>query len=91
MLALFEVEKCSPNDLIGLSDAQGLGTAVEKFEFLCGMGIFHDISFSINMVSKKLQSHIVSIVAALKQIKVIISYFERYRDEGYIHSIDFAK
>jgi hypothetical protein len=89
--ALMEVGRCSTNDPKGLSDAQGLVTALESFEFLCGMVIWHDILFSINMVSKKLQSKTVCMDAALEQIKGVILYFKKYRAEGFSRIIDIAK
>jgi hypothetical protein len=89
--ALMEVGRCSTNYPKGLSDAQGLVTALENFEFLCGMVIWHDILFSINMVNKKLQSKIVCMDAALEQIKGVILYFKKYRAEGFSRIIDIAK
>jgi hypothetical protein len=89
--ALLEVERCSPNDPKGVSDVQGLVTALENFEFLCGLVIWHDILFSINMVSKKLQSKTMCMNVALEQIEGVISYFKKYRDEGFNRSIDIAK
>jgi hypothetical protein len=91
MVALLEVERCSANDSKAVSDAQGLVTALENFEFLCGLVIWHVILFSINMASRKLQYKIVCMDAALKQIEGVISYFKRYRDEGFNGSIDIAE
>jgi hypothetical protein len=89
--ALKAVEKASTDDPAAVSDAQSLVTALESFEFILGMVIWYDILFSINMVSKKLQSKIVCMDAALKQIKGCISFFERYRDEGFTASLNTAK
>ena len=55
------------------------------------MVIWHDILFSINMVSKKLQSKIICMDDTLKQIEGIISYFQKYRNEGFHSSIEAAK
>jgi hypothetical protein len=86
-----EVARCSPNDPKGVSDAQGLVIALENFEFLWGLVIWHDILFFINMVSKKLQSKIVCTDVALEQIEGVISYFKKYRNKGFNRSIDIAK
>ena len=43
------------NDPSTVSDCQSLVSALENFEFLVGLVIWHDILFSINKVSKKLQ------------------------------------
>jgi hypothetical protein len=79
------------NDPSTVSDCQSLVSALENFEFLVGLVIWHDILFSINKVSKKLQSKIVSIDATLKHIEGVITYFKKYRDEGFTSSIDTAK
>jgi len=42
-------------------------------------------------VSKKLQSKIVCLDTTLKQIEGIISYFQKYREEGFDASIKTAK
>ena len=58
---------------------------------MIGLVIGHDVLFSINKVSKKLQSKIVSIDDTLKHIKGVISYFKKYRDEGFTSSMNTAK
>jgi hypothetical protein len=55
------------------------------------LAIWHDILFSINKASKKLQSKIVSIDAILKHIQGVITYFKKYRDEGFTSSMDTIK
>lgn len=52
------------------------------------MGI---LLLQINMVSKKLQSNIMCMDVALKQIQGVISLFKNYRDEGFSASITSAK
>ncbi|XP_066313447.1 uncharacterized protein [Miscanthus floridulus] len=89
--ALQEVERTSSDDPKAVSDAQSLVTALENFEFLVGMVIWDDILSTINMVSKKLQSPIVSLDGTLKQIDGVITYFQDYRDTGFSASIETAK
>ncbi|PUZ67153.1 hypothetical protein GQ55_3G410300 [Panicum hallii var. hallii] len=67
-------------DAMGVSDAQYLVSALENFEFLVGMINWHDILFTINTVSKKLQSKIGS-----------SHIFKKYRHEGFESSIEVAK
>ena len=74
-----------------ISDAQPLVGTLENFEFIVGMAIWHDVFFSIIMVSKKLQSKIVCMDATLKQIEGVISYFQNYIVEGFGSSIEVAK
>jgi hypothetical protein len=89
--ALKEVERTSTDDPKTVSDAQSLVTAFKKFEFIVGMVIWDDILSTINIVSKKLQSPIVCLDATLKQIEGVISYFQKYREEGFNASIEAAK
>jgi len=88
---LLALEKASTDDPMAVSECQSLVRALENFEFLVGLVIWHDILFSINKVSKKLQSKIVSIDDTLKHIEGVISYFKKYRDEGFTSSMDTAK
>jgi len=91
--ALKELEKPATDDRdpVAVSDAQSLFSALGNFEVSVGMVIWHDILFSVNTVSKKLQSKIVCLDATLKQIEGLISYFQKYRNEGFDSSIEIAK
>ena len=91
--ALKELEKSATDDRdpVAVSDAQSLFSTIGNFEVIVGMVIWHDILFSVNMVSKKLQSKIVCLDATLKQIEGLISYFQKYRNEGFDSSIEIAK
>jgi hypothetical protein len=89
--ALKEVARTSTDDPAAVSDAQSLVSALQKFQTLVGMVIWHDILFSINMVSKKLQEKMVCIDATMKHIKGVISFFQKFRDDGFYTSIESAK
>jgi len=91
--ALKELEKSTTDDRdpAAVSDAQSLFSALGTFEVIAGMVIWNDILFSINMVSKKLQSKIVCLDTTLKQIEGVISYFQKFRNEGFDSSIEIAK
>jgi hypothetical protein len=43
------------------------------------------------MVSKKLQSKSMCIDATIKRMEDVLLYFEKYREEGFTKSMDFAK
>ncbi|XP_052621811.1 uncharacterized protein LOC122195224 [Lactuca sativa] len=87
--ALIELGK-SCNDAKSKSEAESL-VAIESYEFLLGMVIWYDILFSINMVSKKLQTKSMCIDGTINQLKSIMSFFEKYRNEGFSRSLDNAK
>jgi hypothetical protein len=88
---LIALEKASTDDLIAVSECQSLVSVLENFEILVGLVIWHDILFSINKVSKMLQSKIMSIDVTLKHIEGVIPYFKKYRDEGFTSSMDTTK
>lgn len=88
--ALLELER-TDDDAKTKSDAKSLVTALANFEFLLGMVIWHEILFAINMVSKKLQSKFVCIDSTLNLIEDTISFFKKYRDDGFISSMHTAK
>jgi hypothetical protein len=89
--ALKELERSATDDHDSktVSNAQSLVLALEKFEFIVGMVIWDDILFTINMVSKKLQS--MCLDTTLKQIEGVITYFQKYREDGFDASIVTAK
>ena len=89
--ALSELCDASDTEPKDKSDAKNLFDALGRFEFLVGMIIWHDILFAVNKVSKMLQSSTMCIDSALKQIKGITKYFEKYRDEGFSSSLTIAK
>lgn len=89
-LALLELKESS-NDPKSVSEAESLIGLLESFEFLLGMVIWYDILFSINMVSKKLQSKSMCIGATMKQLESVMTFFEKYREEGFVSSMNVAK
>jgi hypothetical protein len=91
--ALKELERVATDDHDSktVSDAPSLVLALEKFEFIVGMVIWDDVLSTINMVSKKLQSKIVCLDTTLKQIEGVITYFQKYREDGFDASIVTAK
>ncbi|KAK2377433.1 hypothetical protein QL285_078107 [Trifolium repens] len=90
-LALLELYECCDNDAKAKSEAESLINALKSFDFLLGMVIWYDILFAINMVSKKLQFKPMCIDATIKQMEGVLSYFEKYREEGFPKSMDLAK
>ena len=61
------------DDAISKSETESLVDALENFEFLLGIVIWHDILFAINMVSKKLQNKSICIDNAMKQVEGVMS------------------
>jgi hypothetical protein len=55
------------------------------------MVIWHDILFSVNKVSKKLQAPTMCIDSTLDLIQGMMEYFEKYRNEGFSVCLNIAK
>ena len=67
----------SCDDAKSKKKVESLAKALESFEFLLGMGIWYEILFAINMVSKKLQSKSMCIDTKTKELEVIMLFFEK--------------
>ena len=89
--ALLQLSKDNDTEPKDRSDAKNLFEVLGTFEFILGMVIWHDILFTVNTVSKKLQSPSMCIDATLKHIESIVNYFGNYRNEGFASSLVIAK
>ncbi|XP_021854418.2 uncharacterized protein [Spinacia oleracea] len=90
-LALLELSETCGKDAKAKSEAESMINALQSFEFLFGMVIWYEVLFTINMVSKKLQSKSMCIDVTIKQVQGILSYFENYRDKGFESCMIVAK
>ena len=89
--ALLQLAETSENPKTR-SEANCLATyEIENFEFLLGMTIWYDILFSVNLVSKYLQSKDMHIDIAINQLKCLISFFEKYRESGFTNAMISSK
>ncbi|KAL5578404.1 hypothetical protein UlMin_020103 [Ulmus minor] len=85
--ALLELAKVSKDPKIK-SESECLAIyELENFEFLLGMIIWYDTLFAINPVSRNLQHEDMHIEIAMDQLKGLISFFERYRDNGFTNAM----
>ena len=64
---------------------------IENLEFLLGMTIWYDILFAVNSSSKNLQSKYMHIDVAIDQLEGLISYFNGYRENGFISAMNSSK
>ena len=55
------------------------------------MVIWYEILFTINMVSKKLQSKSMYIDTTTKELECVMLFFEKYRNEGFESSMNIIK
>ena len=89
--ALLQLAKTS-EDPKTKSEVDCLATyELESFEFLLGMTIWYDILFVVNSVSKNLQSKDMHIDIAIDQLKGLISFFKKYREDGFTSAMISSK
>ena len=89
--ALFELSRISEDPKVS-SEAESLAThELENFEFLLAMTVWHTVLMKIQKVSEFLQSKNMQIDVAVQRLKVLISYFENYRNFGFSLAMDNAK
>jgi len=55
------------------------------------MTIWYDILFAVNLVSKNLQSKDMCIDEAIEQIKGLLSFFEKYWENGFENALISTK
>jgi len=63
----------------------------ENFELLLSMTIWYDILFTVNSGGKNLQSKDMFINMVIEQLKGLLSFFEKYRENGFEHAFISAK
>ena len=55
------------------------------------MTIWYNILFAVNSVSRSLQSTDMHIDIAIEQLKDLLSFFEKYREDGFASAIISSK
>ena len=74
------------------SEVECLATyELENLEFLVGMTIWYEILFVANSIKKHFQSKDMSVDVAMEKLKGLISFFEKYREDGFENAIISAK
>lgn len=80
--ALFQVAE-NDNDSKIKSEAKSLAeNELGNFEFIMSLVIWYDVLYSVNIVSKQLQSKDMLIDVAMEKIKGLLSFFKEYRETG---------
>ncbi|KAF8085127.1 hypothetical protein N665_0679s0004 [Sinapis alba] len=72
-------EARSNAEILATSETHGIG----GFEFLFALVIWYDLLFTVNTVSKMLQSDYIDIDNAFVQLKGLVSYLNNYREVGF--------
>lgn len=62
-----------------------------EYEFILAIVIWYEVLSAINLVSKNLQTKDILIDVAIEKVKGLISFFERYRETGFLEALEIAK
>jgi hypothetical protein len=81
--ALIEIANSSKEDVV-MAEAKGLcKNAFEDFEFLISLCIWYKILNKVNWASKELQKEEMNLEKAITNIKELILFFEKLREDGF--------
>ena len=62
-----------------------------EYEFIVAIVIWYEVLFVVNLVSKNLQTKDMLIDVAIEKVKGLISFFEGYRETGFLEALEIAK
>ncbi|KAL6560427.1 hypothetical protein OROGR_003986 [Orobanche gracilis] len=89
--ALLEIAE-KDNDAKIQSEAKSLASNdLGEFEFMVSLVLWYQILYTVNLVSKNLQSKDMLLDVAIKEVDVLIKFFELFRETGFSKAIDDAK
>ncbi|XP_050387967.1 uncharacterized protein LOC126804804 [Argentina anserina] len=79
-------------DIKTKSDADTLANYnLKSFEFLLGMVIWYELLYVVNNVSKVLQTEDMHVDTAIKELKCLLSFLNKFRETGFAESLIEAK
>jgi hypothetical protein len=64
---------------------------LRDYEFVVPIVIWNEVLFAVNLVSKSLQSKDMLIDVAIEKVQGLMSFFEGYRETGFLEALDRAK
>lgn len=89
---MLEVAAKSDNDFSLGSEARSLANnELGDFEFIVSIVIWYKLLHTVNLVSKKLQSKDMLVGVAIENVKMLISFFKEYRENGFSDAIEEAE
>jgi hypothetical protein len=62
-----------------------------EFEFIVAIVIWYEALYAVNLISKHLQAKDMLIDAAIEKVQGLISFFEGYRETGFLEALEAAK
>nr|AWA44684.1 hypothetical protein SS27B03_000004 [Saccharum spontaneum] len=89
--ALLQVSD-TDNDPAKSSEAKGLANnELGQYEFIVAVVIWYEVLYAINLVSKQMQAKDMFIDVAMDKVQELISFFEGYRETGFLEALESAK
>jgi hypothetical protein len=80
------------NDVKTSSEAKGLANhELGEYEFIVAIVIWYEVLYAVNLVSKQLQAKDMLIDVAIEKVQGLISFFEGYRETGFLDALEIAK
>ncbi|XP_066313637.1 uncharacterized protein [Miscanthus floridulus] len=80
------------NDPAKSSEAKGLANnELGQYDFIVAVAIWYEVLYAANLVSKQMQEKDMLIDVAIKKVKGLISFFEGYRETGFLQALESAK
>jgi len=62
-----------------------------QYDFIVAVAIWYEVLYAANLVSKQMQEKDMLIDVAIKKVKGLISFFEGYRETGFLQALESAK
>jgi len=62
-----------------------------QYDFIVAVAIWYEVLYAANLVSKQMQEKDMLIDVAIKKVKGFISFFEGYRETGFLQALESAK
>lgn len=89
--ALIKLVEVSDDSKISWDADKLVSGEFSSFEFILSLVIWHEILYKINLVSKNLQSEDMLLDVAIETLKGLVSFFEKYRENGFTSAMIDAK
>ena len=62
-----------------------------QYDFIVAVAIWYEVLYAANLVSKQMQEKDMLTDVAIKKVKGLISFFEGYRETGFLQALESAK
>ncbi|XP_037433316.1 zinc finger MYM-type protein 1-like [Triticum dicoccoides] len=89
--ALLQVSETDSDPKASSEDLGLANNELGEYEFIMAIVIWYEVLFAVNLVRKNLQTKDMLIDVANEKVKGLISFFEGYRETGFLEALEIAK